>query len=126
MRERKHYNAGLYCRLSKDDIGHGDSVSITSQKALLEKYVSNNHWTVYDTYIDDGYSGTNFDRPDFKRLIDDIEDSHVDLVIVKDLSRLGRDYLQMGFYTDVFFPSKDVRFIAVNSGIDSLNGQNMD
>ena len=126
MRESKHYNAGIYCRLSKDDERQGDSVSILSQKTMLEKVVAQNSWTVYDTYIDDGYSGTNFDRPDFRRLINDIEDGNVDLVIVKDLSRLGRDYLAMGYYTEVFFPTKGVRFIAVNNGVDSLNQQASD
>ena len=124
---RKHeqqYRAGIYCRLSKDDIGSGESSSILSQKSMLEKYVRDNGWTVFDSYIDDGYSGTNYDRPGFQRMLDDIESGHINMVAVKDLSRLGRNYLMTGQYTEVYFPDRGVRFIALNDGIDTQNAEN--
>jgi len=125
MREHKRYNVGVYCRLSKDDdIRSGESSSISTQKEMLEKYVKDNGWTVFGCYIDDGYSGTNFNRPDFLRMIDDVEDGKVNLVVVKDLSRLGRNYLMTGQYTDIYFPDRGVRFIALNDGIDTLNSDN--
>lgn len=124
LKRYNQYTAGLYCRLSKDDIGNGDSSSITSQKALLEKYVQENQWTIFDYYIDDGYSGTNYNRPGFQRMIDDIESGKINMVVVKDLSRLGRNYIQTGQYTDIYFPDRGVRFIALNDGIDSINADN--
>jgi len=125
MREQKRYNVGVYCRLSKDDdIRSGESSSISTQKEMLEKYVKDKGWTVFGCYIDDGYSGTNFNRPDFQRMIDDVEDGKVNLVVVKDLSRLGRNYLATGQYTEVYFPDRGVRFIALNDGIDTLNSDN--
>lgn len=124
MKEHKQYSVGIYCRLSKDDIGGGDSSSILSQKAMLEKYVLDNGWTVFDYYVDDGYSGTNFNRPDFQRMIDEIESGNVNMVVVKDLSRLGRNYLMTGQYTEVYFPDRGVRFVALNDGIDTKNSDN--
>ena len=91
--QQVQYHAGIYCRLSKDDIGSGESSSILSQKAILEKHVKDNGWQIFDYYVDDGYSGTNYSRPDFQRMIDDIENDKINMVIVKDLSRLGRNYL---------------------------------
>lgn len=102
MKEQKRYNVGIYCRLSKDDdIRRGESSSITSQRDILKKYVKDNKWQVFDYYIDDGYSGTNFQRPAFERMINDIEDGKINLVITKDLSRLGRNYIQTGQYTEI-------------------------
>lgn len=124
MKKHEQYHAGIYCRLSKDDVGNGDSSSILSQKAMLGKYVRDNGWTVFDHYIDDGYSGTNYNRPDFQRLLDDIEGGHVNMVVVKDLSRLGRNYLMTGQYTDIYFPDRGVRFVALNDGIDTKNADN--
>ena len=124
MKEREQYNAGIYCRLSKDDINSGDSSSIISQKTMLEKYVHDNGWNIYDCYIDDGYSGTNYSRPDFQRMIEDIEAGKINMVAVKDLSRLGRNYIQTGQYTDIYFPDRGVRFLALNDGIDSKNSDN--
>lgn len=86
---------------------------------MLTKYCADNNFTIYDIYIDDGYSGLNFERPSFKRLIDDLEHGKFDVVITKDLSRLGRDYIQTGYYIDIYFVSKRVRYIAVNDGIDT-------
>lgn len=96
MEKLKRYNAAIYCRLSKDDdLRSGESSSISTQKLMLEKYVKDNNWTIVDYYIDDGYSGTNYNRPDFQRMIDDIEQGKINMVVVKDLSRLGRNYLIM-------------------------------
>ena len=125
MKKHEQYDVGLYLRLSKDDdIRSGDSSSITSQRAMLEKYASDNGWTVHDCYIDDGYTGTNFSRPEFQRMIADIEAGKINLVAVKDLSRLGRNYILTGQYTDIYFPDRGVRFVAINDGIDTKDADN--
>ncbi len=116
----------LYCRLSRDDELSGDSNSIKNQKAILQKYADDNGFRNTSFYIDDGFSGTTFDRPDFNRMISDIEAGHVETVIIKDMSRFGRDYLKVGYYTEVIFPEADVRFIAINNGIDSANEEDSD
>ena len=108
------YKTAIYCRLSLDDGSLGESGSIQTQKMMLEKYCRDNNFTIKEVYIDDGYSGLNFDRPAFKRLIADIESGKINLVITKDLSRLGRDYLQTGYYTEQYFPLHNVRYIAIN------------
>lgn len=118
------YKAGLYCRLSSDDGLAQDSSSILTQKMMLEKYCKENDLVVSDVYVDDGYSGLNYNRPSFNRLINDIESKKVNLVITKDLSRLGRDYIQTGYYTEVYFASKGVRYIAINDNIDTLKDNN--
>jgi len=115
------YKAGLYLRLSRDDRLDNESLSISNQKALLEEYANERGWEIEDTYIDDGVSGTTFDRPGFNRMIQDIDDKRINMVMVKDQSRLGRNYSQVGHYTDYFFPKNNVRFIAVNDRIDSEN-----
>lgn len=109
----------LYERLSRDDELSGESNSIVNQKNMLEKYAAEHGFTNLRHYSDDGWSGTNFERPDWKRLLNDIENGLVGTVIVKDMSRIGRNYLQVGFYTDVFFHEKNVRFIAISNGVDS-------
>ena len=111
--------AALYLRLSKDDEGQGESGSIHSQRCMLLAYAKERGFAVCGEYVDDGYSGTTFQRPGFQRLLEDIERGLVDLVLTKDLSRLGRDYIQVGQYTELYFPIKGVRFIAVNDGYDS-------
>lgn len=116
----------LYCRLSRDDELQGDSNSIINQKAILQKYADDNGFGNTMLFVDDGYSGTNFDRPDWERLISLAEDGKIGTVIVKDMSRLGRDYLKVGYYTEVFFPGLDIRFIAINNGVDSANQQDSD
>ena len=116
----------LYCRLSQDDGNVGDSMSIQSQKAILEKFAREMGKIAYSFYVDDGYSGTNFQRPSFQRMIADIEDGKIDTVITKDLSRLGRNYLESGAYIEVFFPQHHVRYIAVNDGVDSEQSGGLD
>ena len=116
--------AALYARLSRDDELDGESNSITNQRKILCKFAEDNGFKRVKFYYDDGFSGTNFDRPQFKEMITDIESGEVRTVIVKDLSRLGRDYLTVGFYTEVYFPENDVRFIAINDGVDSEKGDN--
>lgn len=107
----------LYCRLSRDDELQGDSNSIVNQKAILSKYAKENHFSNTAFFVDDGYSGTNFNRPSWSELLERIENGEVATLIVKDMSRLGRDYLEVGFYTEVLFVEKGVRFIAINNGI---------
>ena len=114
----------LYCRLSRDDELSGDSMSIQTQKNMLERYAMEHGFANRQFFVDDGYSGTNFNRPDFQRMLSMIEDDKVAVVCVKDLSRLGRNYLQTGLYTEVVFPEHDVRFIAVNDNVDSEAGDN--
>ena len=114
----------LYCRLSRDDGMEGDSNSVANQKKLLAKYAKENGFDNIKYYVDDGYTGTNFNRPDFQKLLDDIDMGYVTTVIVKDMSRLGRDYLQVGYYTDKYFPDRNIRFIAVNDCVDSADGEN--
>ncbi|MDD3693232.1 MAG: recombinase family protein [Oscillospiraceae bacterium] len=117
--ENARYSAALYMRLSKDDEGAGESASITAQRKMLRAFAKKNHFPVYDEYVDDGISGTTFERPDFKRMLQDIEEKKINMVITKDLSRLGRDYILAGKYTEIYFPSKKVRYIAINDGYDS-------
>ena len=116
----------LYCRLSRDDELQGDSNSIKNQKAILQKYADDNGFANTEFFVDDGYSGTNFDRPDWQRLLSQVEEGNIGTVIVKDMSRLGRDYLKVGYYTEVLFPGSDIRFIAINNNVDSANQQDSD
>ena len=116
----------LYCRLSRDDELQGDSNSIKNQKAILQKYATDNGFGNIQFFVDDGYSGTTFDRPDWQRLSGMIDEGQIGTLIVKDMSRLGRDYLQVGMLTEMVFPNNDVRFIAVNNGVDSVNGTEND
>lgn len=109
----------LYSRLSRDDELQGDSNSIKNQKAILSKYAQEHGFSNTRFYVDDGYSGTNFNRPDFQRMLEDVNDGLIGAIIVKDMSRLGRDYLKVGLYTEITFPDAGVRFIAINDGVDS-------
>jgi DNA invertase Pin-like site-specific DNA recombinase len=117
-------SAAIYCRLSRDDGFEGESNSIGQQRDMLLKYCIDNGFTVYKIYVDDGYSGTTFERPSFKEMIADIEDGKVNIVIVKDLSRLGRNNAIVAHYTELYFPQNNVRFIAVNDAIDTFYGEN--
>ena len=116
----------LYERLSRDDDLNGESNSITNQKQYLEDYARRNGFTNIRHFTDDGFSGVNFNRPSFQELIKEVEAGNVATIIVKDMSRLGRNYLQVGFYTEVLFPQKDVRFLAINNSIDSNNASDND
>ena len=114
----------LYPRLSHEDELQGESNSISNQKRMLETYAKQNGFSNLRWYTDDGYSGANFQRPGFQAMLADIEAGKVGTVIVKDMSRLGRNYLQVGMYTEMIFPQKGVRFIAINDGVDSAQGEN--
>lgn len=126
MAKEKQYKAAIYCRLSKDDGTDVESLSIATQKSILTEYVKKMGWHLVKIYVDDGYSGTNFNRPDFQNMIRDIEKGLIDCVITKDLSRLGRNYLDCGLYLEVFFPEHGVRYISVNDGVDTQNKAAMD
>ena len=115
----RDYRAALYIRLSKEDESEGPSESVNNQQSLLNEFVRQYHLSVYDVYIDDGWSGTNFDRPGFRRMIADIENGKVNMVITKDLSRLGRDYILTGHYMERYFPEHQVRYISLLDGIDT-------
>ncbi len=124
LKQQKNVTA-LYCRYSKDEDYHGgDSMSIRNQKGMLENYAKENGFLSTEFYIDDGFTGTNFERPAFKKMIADVENGMIGTVIIKDLSRLGREYLQTGYYTEIYFPQNDVRCIAINDGFDSDVGEN--
>ena len=116
----------LYCRLSQEDDLRGESNSIVNQKAILKKYADEHGFPNSEFFVDDGYSGTNFNRPDWQRLLGMIDEGRIGVIIVKDMSRLGRDYLQVGMYTEMVFPNNDIRFIAINNGVDSINGTEND
>jgi len=125
MKLQDNYDVGIYCRLSRDDHnGTLESMSIANQRQVLVDYVTEKGWTLRDCYIDDGYTGTNFDRPDFKRMIHDAEIGKIDCIITKDLSRLGRNYVEAGYYTEEYFIEHDIRFIAINDGIDTMHDNN--
>lgn len=113
----------LYCRLSQDDGVEGDSNSIQNQKKILEQYARDHHFPDPQFYVDDGYSGANFNRPDFQRLLADVEDGKVGVIITKDLSRLGRNQLHTGLYIEERFPQFGVRYIAINDGVDTENAE---
>ena len=112
----------LYCRLSNEDDLDGESNSIQNQRTLLQKYADDHGFTHTRFFVDDGYTGTNFNRPAMQELLSLVEAGQVGAIIVKDMSRFGRDYLQVGHYTEIVFPSMNVRFIAVNDGVDSEHG----
>ena len=117
------YIVGAYIRLSKEDSNKKyikESESIINQRNLIEDYLSHNGLHISYEYIDDGYSGTNFDRPGFRKMIDDINSNKINMVITKDLSRLGRDYIKCGYYLEEYFPSKKIRFISILDRIDTL------
>ena len=124
LRQTTQKITALYPRLSHEDELQGESNSISNQKRILETYAKQNGFSNLRWYTDDGYSGANFQRPGFQSMLADIEAGKVATVIVKDMSRLGRNYLQVGMYTEMIFPQKGVRFIAINDGVDSAQGDN--
>ena len=112
---------GIYMRLSRDDEKASESMSIEHQRIILKKYVEDNGGTIVDEYVDDGYSGTNFDRPGVQRLLSDAQTGKIDTIVVKDLSRFGRNYIQVGQYIDYIFPAYGIRFIALNDNVDTAD-----
>ena len=129
MSRKKQENqkiTALYCRISLDDGGDNESMSISNQKIMLRDFAEKNGMFQYEYYVDDGYTGRNFNRPSFQRMIADIEAGKIGCVITKDLSRLGRNYIEAGSYIEIFFPKHNVRYIAITDGVDSLNRKDMD
>jgi len=124
MRKQREITAAIYCRLSRDDGGDAESNSIGNQRDILRRYAAEHRMILRDEYIDDGFSGTSFERPDFKRMIADIEAGKINMVLCKDLSRLGRNNAMVAYYTEMFFPDRDIRLIALNDGIDTGHGEN--
>ena len=118
--KKKKYITALYLRLSKDDGDKEESESISNQRKILRAFAEENKIIVYDEYVDDGFSGTNFDRPDFKRMMNDIKNKKINMVITKSLSRLGRDYIETGRLIEKFFPENDIRYIAILDDVDTL------
>ena len=121
MDKTKVFSVACYCRLSKEDERLGESVSIETQRKILEDFCKEKQLAVYDYYIDDGFTGTNFDRPDFQRMIKDIENGNVNMVIVKDLSRFGREHILVGHYIERVFPKMGVTFLALADDVDTSN-----
>lgn len=121
MAKQTIYNAGIYVRLSQEDMRAGESLSIGHQKLILTKYVREQGWNLVDTYVDDGFSGTDFNRPSVQRLLSDAQTGRINLIICKDLSRFGRNYIEVGQYIDYIFPLHNIRFIALNDNVDTAN-----
>ncbi|MFI3227674.1 MAG: recombinase family protein [Clostridia bacterium] len=119
-----NYKVGAYLRLSRDDERNGESLSIENQRDIVKEYLNKRGWELKKEYIDDGLSGTNFDRPSFQQMVDDARNGEINCIIVKDLSRFGRNYIEIGQYTDYIFPSIGCRFIAINDGVDTLEKEN--
>ena len=120
------FNVGIYIRLSQEDKDkkyESDSESVINQKELLRGYVKNNNFNLVKEYVDDGYSGTDFERPGFQKMLEDINNKKINCVIVKDLSRLGRNHVMTGYYIETFFPENDVRFISVMESYDSAKSK---
>ena len=121
MQKQTNYNAGIYVRLSQEDMRAGESLSIENQKLILTKYVHEQGWNLVEIYVDDGYSGTDFSRPGVQKLLEDAQSGRINLIICKDLSRFGRNYIEVGRYIDYIFPLHHIRFIALNDNVDSEN-----
>ena len=119
---KQPYNTALYYRLSRDDENFGDSVSIETQRTILQQFARDNQFRVVDEYIDDGWSGTNFDRPAFQRMMDDVDAGRINCIITKDLSRFGREHVMMDYYLEFVFPEKNIRYIAVTENEDTEKG----
>ena len=124
MRKQRQYNVGIYERLSREDEREGDSVSIQTQDQILRKHVLEQGWNLVDVYVDDGYTGGNFKRPALERMIQDAKSGRINLILVKDLSRFGRNYIEIGQYTDYLFPSIGCRFVALHDGVDTICDDN--
>lgn len=122
----QEYKAAIYIRLSKEDGDREESESVVNQRKILKAYAKENKYKIYDEYVDDGYTGTNFNRPDFKRMIKDIESKKINMVITKSLSRLGRDYIETGRYIETYFPENEIRYIAILDDVDTFLDKNCD
>lgn len=121
MAKQTENNVGIYLRLSQEDMREGDSLSIDNQKLILTKFVQEKGWNLVDEYIDDGYTGTDFSRPGVQRLLGDAQTGRINIIVVKDLSRFGRNYIEVGRYLDYIFPMNNIRFIALNDGVDTAD-----
>lgn len=125
MHFHKAYSVGIYVRLSKDDERAGESVSVENQKMILTKYVDEQPgWVLHQVYTDDGWSGTNFNRPGVQQLLTDAKEGIINLILIKDLSRFGRNYIEIGQYTDYLFPTIGCRFVALNDNVDTIHSDN--
>lgn len=124
LSKQTNYSVGVYMRLSKDDERNGESLSIENQRKMLTDYVSEQGWMIYDEYVDDGISGVSFDRPGVQRMLDDAKAGKINLIICKDLSRFGRNYIQVGQFVDYLFPMYNIRFIALTDNVDTANSNN--
>ena len=121
MAKQTENNVGIYLRLSQEDMREGDSLSIDNQKLILTKFVQDKGWNLVDEYIDDGYTGTDFSRPGVQRLLGDAQTGKINIIVVKDLNRFGRNYIEVGRYIDYIFPMNNIRFIALNDGVDTAD-----
>ena len=129
MEKTRTYKTAIYLRLSKEDGENKESQSISNQRKSIYEFIRKSNedkFVVIDEYVDDGYSGTNFDRPDFQRLLEDIETKGISAIITKDLSRLGRDHILTGYYIENYFKDKGIRYIAINDNIDSKEDDSFD
>ena len=115
----QNFKVGMYIRLSREDGDKQESESISNQRKILQRYVKENRLNFIKEYVDDGVSGTTFDRPGFNEMLQDIENRNINMVITKDLSRLGRDYIKTGFYIENYFPKNNIRYVAITDGIDT-------
>ena len=122
---KEEYKVGIYLRLSREDERLGESSSISTQRDLLLNYIKDNKLTLIDEYIDDGVSGTTFNRKGFNRMLKDCENKKINMIITKDTSRLGRDHIEFGYYVEKYFPEHNIRYVAVNDGIDTFNKNNI-
>ena len=124
---KEQFKVGIYIRLSREDGDKQESESIGNQRNIIKRFLKENDLQFVDEYVDDGVSGTTFDRKGFNRLIQDIENKKINMVITKDMSRLGRDYIKVGYYIENYFPEKSVRYVAILDGIDTyLDSTNND
>lgn len=121
MAKQTEYNVGIYLRLSKDNERAGESLSIENQRCILTKFVHEHGWNLVSEWVDDGWSGTDFDRPGVQGLLADAQSGKINIIVVKDLSRFGRNYIEVGRYIDYIFPSYNIRFIALNDHIDTAS-----
>ena len=119
--KQTEYKVGMYLRLSSEDERSGESLSIDNQRKILTDYIAEQGWTLFDEYVDDGVSGVTFERPGIQRMLDDAKTGKINLILCKDLSRFGRNYIEVGRYVDYLFPLYNIRFIALTDNVDTAN-----